>query len=373
MSIKKPSIHFLALKIFSFTGGIEKMSRVVCRALYELEEEGKCTVKVSSMYDLPIERDSRYTPAWSFKGYGKQKIWFVIISIIRLFKTDVVIISHVNLLFIAAIVSTFKPSIRIYLFAHGIEIWPPLNSWQKFFLRKMNVLAVSTFTKNKIVEVQGLNPQKVFVLNNALDPFYEFPASFEKPKTLLTRYEIAPQQSVLFTLTRLANTEKYKGYDLIIEVLPAIIKQYPNLRYLIGGKYDEKEKARLNQLILQNNLEENVKLLGFLDEIELTEHFLLADTFIMPSKKEGFGIVFIEAMASGLQVIGGNQDGTTDALDHGKLGVLINPEDKEEVKEAILKSLEKPLNLEERKALQEKCIKKFSFIAYKKTLEDILF
>ena len=373
MSVRKPSIHFLTLKTFGFTGGIEKMCRVVCRALYELEEEGKCTVKVSSMYDLPIERDSRYTPAWSFRGFGKQRLWFVINSIIHLFKTDIVIISHVNLLFIAAIISTFKPNIKIYLFAHGIEIWPPLNSWQKFFLRKINVLAVSSFTRNKIIEVQGLNPQKVFVLNNALDPFYEFPLSFKKPETLLNRYGIAPQQPILFTLTRLASTEKYKGYDLIIEVLPDIIRQYPNLRYLIGGKYDEKEKARLDQLILQNNLKENVKLLGFLDEIELTEHFLLADTFIMPSKKEGFGIVFIEAMASGLQVIGGNQDGTTDALDQGKLGVLINPESKEELKEAILKALENPLNLEERKVLQEKCIKKFSFIAYKKNLEELLF
>jgi glycosyltransferase involved in cell wall biosynthesis len=372
MSIPRKRVLFLTLKTFGFTGGIEKMCRVVCRTLYEIEEKGQIKSYVYSMYDRPVERDSRYTPAWSFQGFAKKRIWFVVVSIWRGLRSDTILLSHVNMLFIAFLIRLFRPKIKIYLFAHGIEIWQRLFFLKRYFLKQIDILAVSEFTKERIIQSQGLNADRVRVLNNALDPFYDFPEYFEKPAVLIKKYNLRQKGPLLFTLTRLASTEKYKGYDIVIEVLPEIILHYPNLIYMIGGKYDDQEKQRLDILIEKLGVQKHVQLLGFIDEIELTDHFLLADLFIMPSKKEGFGIVFIEAMASGLSAIAGNVDGSTDALKQGELGLLVNPENKAEIKAAILKQLKQHLEQSQPLLLQKKCKEYFGFEVYRDKLEEVL-
>jgi glycosyltransferase involved in cell wall biosynthesis len=75
---------------------------------------------------------------------------------------------------------------------------------------------------------------------------------------------------------------------------------------------------------------------------ELPEYFRLADVFVMPSALEGFGIVFLEAMATGVRVIGGSQDGSRDALCDGALGTLVDPDNGEELASAILAALDDP-------------------------------
>ena len=102
---------------------------------------------------------------------------------------------------------------------------------------------------------------------------------------------------------------------------------------------------------------------------ELAAHFSLADVYIMPSEKEGFGIVFIEAMYYNKPVIAGNKDGSTDALLNGKLGLLVNPESLEEVSAAIMKMMEhKEQYLPDRKLLMEN----FSYPVYKEKWREVL-
>lgn len=348
------------------------MCRIVCRALYEIEEKGKIKSTIYSMYDYPIERDSRYAPKWSFKGFSKDKTRFALVSIWRGLQSDSLVLSHANLLFVAFLIRLFRPHIKIYLFAHGIEIWPRLGFLKRYFLKRIDILAVSEYTKERIIQSQGLKAERIIVLNNGLDPFYEFPKHFEKPQALIEKYELQHKGPILFALTRLSSTEKYKGYDNVIEVLPEIILHYPDLVYIIGGKYDAEEKQRLDLLIEKHGVQKHVKLTDFIAEIEITDHFLLADLFIMPSKKEGFGIVFIEAMASGLATIAGNADGSVDALKQGELGLLVDPENKEEIKAAILQQLKQHLAQGQPLQLQQKCVKYFGFDVYRDKLEKVL-
>ena len=102
-----------------------------------------------------------------------------------------------------------------------------------------------------------------------------------------------------------------------------------------SGKYDEEEKVRIDKLINDLGLRNVVSLSGFIKEEEIAAHYCMSDLFIMPSQKEGFGIVFIEALSMGVPVIAGNIDGSVDALRNGELGTLVNPESKEEITEAI--------------------------------------
>jgi phosphatidylinositol alpha-1,6-mannosyltransferase len=88
---------------------------------------------------------------------------------------------------------------------------------------------------------------------------------------------------------------------------------------------------------------DQVILTGFIDEDELGRPFLLADLFVLPSKKEGFGIVFIEALACGLPVICGNEDGSLDAIRNGELGKAINVDSMTELSKCHYRLFETPL------------------------------
>ena len=109
---------------------------------------------------------------------------------------------------------------------------------------------------------------------------------------------------------------------------------------------------------------------GYIADNELGDHFGLADIYVMPSIKEGFGIVFIEAMYYGVPVIAGNMDGSVDALCNGELGLLVNPLDEVEIQHAIEKILaNKTLYAPNRELL----LKKFSYTTYKDNLNRLLY
>ncbi|MEO7534674.1 MAG: glycosyltransferase family 4 protein, partial [Ferruginibacter sp.] len=99
-------------------------------------------------------------------------------------------------------------------------------------------------------------------------------------------------------------------------------------------------------------------------------HFNIADIYIMPSTGEGFGIVFIEALFYGKPVIAGNQDGSVDALGNGEFGLLVNPNDNDEIVAAVRKVL---ANKEACLPDEEKVMEKFGFDRYKNSWHKILY
>ena len=358
--------------MFSLTGGIEKVCRVFSRVLFDLGFE-LGGINVYSLYDKPADRDSKYINKASFRAFNKNRIWFVIRSLIQGIGADMVVLSHVNLLFVAVLIKVFAPKTRIILYAHGIEVWRKHHWWKSSFLCKhCELWAVSEFTAEKLREFKTAEPHKIRVIPNCLDPFLEIPSIFNKPNDLLKRYHLTADQPVLFTLTRLSSYELYKGYDMIIESLPVLIKKYSNIRYLLGGQADTKEQYRLDKLVNRLHLTEHVIFTGFLPDQELISHFRLADIFIMPSRKEGFGIVFIEAAACGCKVIGGNQDGSREALLNGKLGTLIHPEQKETLVDAVNENLEHPRSENSSLAIQSLCIEHFNYQQYLQRIQRVL-
>jgi phosphatidyl-myo-inositol dimannoside synthase len=177
---------------------------------------------------------------------------------------------------------------------------------------------------------------------------------------------------VIFTLTRLAATEQYKGHDQVIKVISKLKTQFPGIRYILSGQYDFKEEIRIQKLITQYKVDEQVILTGFVEERELPDYFMLADLFVLPSKKEGFGIVFIEALANGLPVICGNSDGSVDAVRHGELGSAINVDNADELEAAIIQHLVTPLTKEKRKYLKDRCMFHFNEADYMTKLAKLI-
>ncbi len=313
------------------------MCRIAGKALYELGLQYGGLVNVFAMYGKADDGDrNTYFPQLVFTPFDGDRIRFVRKAFSEGRQSKVVLMSHINLLVVGYFIKFFRPSVKLVLLAHGIEVWKPLKGWKKKMLRRCDlILPVSHFTKEKMKALYGLPDDKFFVLNNCLDPFMELPLQKEKDPSLLERYGIQKEQLVLLTVSRMADTEQYKGYDKVLQVLPELLKAHKDLRYLLVGKYDLKEKYRLDAIIRGLNLEEVVVFTGLVPDEELAAHFNIGDIFIMPSEKEGFGIVFIEAMFYGIPVIAGNTDGSVDAICNGELGIGVNPNNNKEIIAAV--------------------------------------
>lgn len=366
-----PHILFLTLKVFSATGGIEKVCRVAGKALYEYGIEHDSYVSVYSMHDPADAADhNRYFPSEQFRGFNARKLDFIQSSVAAARKADIVILSHINLILVAWLIKKISPSTTIILFAHGIEIWGKLSSEKKMMLDVCDkIVSVSNFTSQKIREVHNISSDKCTIMNNCLDPFLPLPSGRIKNKELLDRYGFAETDTILFTLCRLAARERYKGYDKVLQAIVQLKNNHPHIRYLLAGSYDPVEKKYLDDQIIQYNLESVVVMPGYISDAELQMHFSLADIYIMPSMKEGFGIVFVEAMNYGLPVIAGNMDGSVDALINGQLGLLVDPTDTMAITEALEKILQDPDHfIPDRDML----LTNFSYDSYKNKFEQML-
>lgn len=366
---KSNEILFLNLYAFSLTGGVEKVSRKFIYALGKLFLDS--TWSSYSMHDERKDTDARCISTKKYKAFNGAKLAFVATSLLKGIKSQTVILSHINLLPVAKLITTIKPKQKVIMFAHGIEVWDKLPKWKtKFLQEKVQVWAVSNYTKNKMIAQHGVSAQKIQVLNNCLSPFLNLPKIFEKPQDLVKKYKLGENTPIIFTLNRLSASEKYKGYDKVIIALSKLKQQGQAFTYLLAGKADETERLRLTKLIEEKELVNEVKMIGYLPEEELTSHFLLSDLFIMPSKGEGFGIVFIEAAAHGCKIIGGNVDGSTDALLNGRLGQLINPNDETEILIAIQNAL---ANKNHQPELQQQItIENFGFDNYLNKVKQLL-
>ncbi|WP_183563798.1 glycosyltransferase family 4 protein [Mucilaginibacter sp. SP1R1] len=366
-------VILFTLQTFSTTGGIQKMTRTLGHSLYQIAQTNSWNFELWSAYDKPADLMSLYLPAKSFKGFGTNRINFVLKAISKLVRPDVVILSHINLAIIGSIIKLVNPKCKVWLTAHGIEVWRPLSFIKRRFLKSCDkVICVSNFTKQQIVDRHQVNEGNCVVLNNVIDPLMPLPTSFTKPQHLVDRYQLGNSHPIIFTLTRMASTEKYKGYEQVIRVVGELKAQYPHIKYILAGKYDPQEEIRINQLIAEHQVKNHVILTGFIDEAELVDHFLLADLFVLPSKKEGFGIVFIEALACGLPVICGNADGSIDAIRNGELGKAINADNPAELYNCITEYLASPVTAATRKQLQEQCVQHFNETGYINKLQLLL-
>lgn len=367
-------IILFTLQTFRTTGGIQKMTRTLTHSLYHISKLENWNFKLFSLHDSRYDLIDRYLPAENFTGFGNRRIMLGLKTISTTVDTDIAILSHVNLALIGIVIKLINPKCQLWLIAHGIEVWRPLNFIKRIFLKRFcyKIVCVSKFTSRQMIHWHHSDPSKCVILNNAIDPFKKLPETFEKPEYLLNRYNLTSDNQVIFTLTRLASSEQYKGYEQVIKAVSRLKHRFPSIKYILAGQYDPKEEIRIKYLIDTYQVNEEIILTGFLNEDELTDHFLLSDLFVLPSKKEGFGIVFIEALACGLPVICGNADGSTDAIRDGKLGTAINVDNVDELEKAIVGYFKSPLTTAMKKNLQSQCLLHFNENFYRNNLKKLI-
>jgi glycosyltransferase involved in cell wall biosynthesis len=284
---------------------------------------------------------------------------------------NLIISTHLNFTSAAWCVKRLK-KIPYWTVAHGIEAWNIQNPLLKVALKNADrILAVSHYTRDRLLTEQNLDPAKVVVLPNTFDSDRFTIAT--KPQYLLDKYNLTAQQPIILTVARLAEVERYKGYDRILEALPQIRKSIPDVHYILVGKGND--RSRIEQLIAKLNLQDCVTLAGFVPDEQLCDYYNLCDVFAMPSKREGFGIVYLEAMACGKPCLGGDRDGAINALCHGELGALVNPDDVDAIAQTLVQILQgtypNPL-MYQPELLRAKVIEVYGFDKFQQTLGNLL-
>jgi len=350
-------------------GGIEQVCKNWLYALSSLEQKRAIRFRSISMYDEMI--DERYIQKNKIEVCKSNRWAFGLKAIWNAVRSDVVIIPHLNLSLFVLVAKLISPKTRVYVQVHGIEAWAELSGLQeRLLLQADGVLAVSKFTKDVLLRKYPELDSKIIILPNSLDPIKNYKVDGRIKLDFRNKINVSEDQKLIITVGRLHHEEAYKGYDKTIEAIHLL--QDDSVVFHIIGKYDTIEKQRLFELLVKYDLVGNVKLVGYTSDEDLDAYYQSADLFVMPSKGEGFGLVFIDAMANGLRVIGGNADGSVDAIHTIDDSALVNPDDIQELSLLIKKKLEQTWNIENRLSLSNKCKSLFSKEIFENNIESII-
>lgn len=215
-----------------------------------------------------------------------------------------------------------------YVYARELGDRPRLSAWA---LRHASAtIAISSYTRG-LVESLGADPATIHVI----PPGVDLPAESTLPRD---------SRPTLLTVSRLA--ERYKGHDVVARALPLVRARLPAVRWVVIG--DGPLRPALEGLVGAHGVADHVEFLGAVSTRERDEWLRRSHVFVMPSRLplgnpgEGFGIVYLEANAHAMPVVGGDVGGVVDAIVDGETGLLVDPNDHVALARAITELLEQP-------------------------------
>ncbi|HYE96794.1 MAG TPA: glycosyltransferase family 4 protein [Rubricoccaceae bacterium] len=236
---------------------------------------------------------------------------------------ETVVCGHLNLLPLA-VLAAVRHRARLLLVVHGIEAWTPRGEVVKRMLRRVDeIVAVSSFTRRRFLAWSGVGEARARVIPNAIDLGAYGPGP--KRPDLVARYGLEGKK-VILTLGRMDARERYKGHDELLDVLPALAKEEGRLAWLVVGDGDDRPRLEAKARAL--GVADHVVFAGYVPDGEKADHYRLADVFAMPGRGEGFGIVYLEALACGIPVVASSADASREAVSDGRMGEVVDPEDR---------------------------------------------
>jgi phosphatidyl-myo-inositol dimannoside synthase len=255
------------------------------------------------------------------------------------------ICTHVGLAATGKLIRTFSRC-PYWVVAHGVEVWGRLPGGKGRALRQADtILAVSAFTRQRLIERHLVSPGRAVVFPNALDTALQTESRASDPLSPLGVHA----HKLILTVGRLAASERYKGQDVILQALPEVLARVPEAMYLIVG--DGEDRTRLEGMARELGVEDHVVFLGTLVQGQLAACYRACHVFALPArtvmddrvpKGEGFGIAFLEAMAFGKPVLGPNYGAPTEFIRQNENGLLVDPESPHDVASALVKLLTQP-------------------------------
>jgi len=314
-SFSRHNLH-MAPEIFVSYGGIQRILRLYLKALSEISAQNDQGIRLLALNDS--ELDSASTRTYSndhldnWYVCNRKKLRFTRAALRMSRHCDRIVCGHIAQLPVAWLARCLNPRLQYYVVAHGIEVWRPLNLLERIALRgATRILCISEFTRRELLRRCPLPEGRAVVVPNALDPYFVIEPG-------------APSAScppVILTAARLTSADRYKGVGDLIAAMPAVLAAVPSARLRIIGSGDDQRRleAQARHLGLTGD---TVTFLGFVTDQQLMSEMAACRLFALPSGKEGFGLVFLEAMARGCPCLGARAGGVPEVITDDT-GVLV--------------------------------------------------
>ncbi|MDQ0133629.1 glycosyltransferase involved in cell wall biosynthesis [Neorhizobium galegae] len=323
-------ILFLALDTYGRVGGIQRFNRRVVAALAEISgDRGWRRPVMHIMRD--VDADIPEVASAAIRAFGSRRLDFIVRSAAASRNCSILFLGHINLLPVGLICKLAAPRIKLVLFVHGDEVWDDpayrrMRFYEPLMTRALNRIAsVSAFTANRMRKAFALPAETFRLFPNAVD-----------------RIDRQPGKSVrnILTVARLDRHDRGKNIDALIKAV-ALLK-HRNVKCVLQVVGEGPLKRELASLARELAVEDRVEFLGRVSDAGLAGIYAQASLFAMPSSKEGFGIVFLEAWLHGLPVICGTEDAAAEIVREGIDGFAVNPRDIETLARKMAMLLAQP-------------------------------
>ncbi len=277
---------------------------------------------------------------------------------------DIIFCNHVYMAPLGALVARLSGA-KLVIQVHGIEVWGQVRGLRRAALEAADwIVSVSRDTRSRILNECDIPSETVLVIPNTVSEAFA-PVDHAGARA---KFDLRGHP-VLLAVGRLSAQEQYKGHDRVIRALKAIVPSHPSLLFLIAGDGDD--RARLEALATQEGVGEHIRFLGQVPPQDLNDLYNAADLFALPSTGEGFGIVFLEAMAAGTPAIGLAVAGAKDALADGDLGYCVTEDQFADALNKILSQL-KAAPPTARKTLAKEVHRRFGKPVFETSIHNLL-
>lgn len=302
--------------LFERGGGIARIARATALACHQHCAEHGAELSVLSLNDGGDVFDERYLPPGSrFVGFGGSRSRLVQELVARAWRRGHAgtIFCHVNF----AVVGSLFPgrSKRYSVVAHGVDVWERLSLTRRIALRRAaEVWPVSDYTARVVCRLHGVHPHRTRVIQNCLDPFW--------PVSSLAH---GPESRFALAVSRLSASDRYKGLEVTIRAFARLPPSLGPVELWVAG--DGSDRSRLEALASATGAGDRVKFLGQVSDDRLRELYAACAFFVLPSSKEGFGLVYLEAMAAGRAVLAADATAVPEVVTDGVTGRLLGADD----------------------------------------------
>lgn len=277
-------------------------------------------------YRLPLSSWS-----WGLKSLIGLKYYYrVFRAVLKLLKQEQIEVIHCGRClpegFIGFLVNKIK-GVPYICYIHGEDVETAATSrelsWivNKALSHADKLICNSQNTANILLDKWQTNPQRTFVVNPGVDTNIFQPAPTDDAVKAQLNWD---QQPVILTVGRL---QERKGHDVLIQALPAIMQQHPDVLYAIIG--DGEKKESLQELVKSLGLQNNVMFMAELSDQQMIQCYQQCDVFVLPNRSvgrdiEGFGMVLVEAQACAKPVIAGDSGGTAETMLVDQTGFIVD-------------------------------------------------
>lgn len=326
-ALNRPRVLFAGLAAYGAHGGIQRFNRRIATNLEGIAAHSAVVMKEDRADAMPTA-----TTACTAIGAGGSTAIFTLAFLREAWRSDVLLLGHINLLPFAALYRLVRPRGRIVLFAHGIEVWGDVRyrepkRWEGTAIKHFidEVAIVSRYSRERMKEAFHLDGAKFSLFPNTVSVLAA-PAV-----THLTK------SNTIIVVSRLGTNEAEKNIDQVIRAMPALCAAIPEARLRIIG--DGALRPSLETLVSELQMQDVVLFDGFVDDEVLARAYEDAALFVLPSSKEGFGIVYLEAWLRGLPVIASKHGAGAEIVSDGVDGMTVEPADVDAITQAIIRLL----------------------------------